>query len=300
MKVYFNGFERKKNNKVYHYTSPIGLYSILSNNTIRFSDIQFLNDKFEYLQIKTPLSNVLKRINKNFYNSNLIENIDLWLKNNYEFQDTNVKYRYYVFCTSLKRDALNMWNYYVKDGKYEGYNVCLDIDEFVEFINDKFLNNVDDVELWYGNVVYEKIIQENLIEKYLINIDKELYEVKKEVSKSGYYTYLQMAQEEIINYMEICRLFFKNKAFEDEKEYRFVLKLPFDVNLDEFLGYGFKVNNGLFCPYYDLYLDKNIIKCITLSPMLEYELGKKGLELFLRHIGFYNIEIFQSKVPIRY
>ena len=32
---------------IYHYTSPVGLEKILSNNTIRFSDSAFVNDSSE-------------------------------------------------------------------------------------------------------------------------------------------------------------------------------------------------------------------------------------------------------------
>lgn len=37
--------------KIYHYTSPNGLQAILKNSSIRFSDLEFLNDTSEYIYI---------------------------------------------------------------------------------------------------------------------------------------------------------------------------------------------------------------------------------------------------------
>lgn len=287
--------------KVYHYTSPAGLFSILNNDSIRFSDIQFLNDKSEYIYIKEPLGNVFNRISNKLLNFRLIETIDLWLQNDFEFNDSYNKYRYYILCTSLKEDDLNMWNYYVKTGKYEGYNLCIDVENFIKYIENEILSKDSRIEFWNGPVIYIKDKQESIIEKHLIEKDKELFELKKEVSTSDYiYTYFQNTQEEIIKCVEMCRLFFKNENFKDEKEYRFVLKIPDDIHLNKILNYGFRINNGFFCPYYELKIKKEIIKSITLSPMLDSDLAKKGLSIYIQNQNCEKIKILQSKIPIRY
>ena len=41
--------------------------------------------------------------------------------------------RIFIFCTSADNDSLNMWNYYVNNGKYQGYNIGVNINKFLKF-----------------------------------------------------------------------------------------------------------------------------------------------------------------------
>ena len=60
------------------------------------------------------------------------------------------------------------------------------------------------------------------------------------------------------------------------------------------------VKNGVFVPYYDLSISSKIINSIKISPMIEEGIAKSGLSMFLKKYSCNNIEISQSKIPIRY
>lgn len=291
----------EKVNNVFHYTSPEGLYSILKNRTLRFTDCQFFNDKSEYIYIKQPLIRAIKSISPKLKNTNLIESIDNWFQEDYEVwmnNDNHCKQRYYAFCTSLDNDSLNMWNYYVKNGKYQGYNIGLSIASIIEYV--KKIGSSDS-EMWHGPVLYSSCEQEKVIFNLIQKTDNRLREIKNEVSYNDYwYGCLQEAQEEIIETIELYRLFFKDSAFKDEKEYRFVLKLPVNMKGTSTITSGYQVKGSILSPYFDLKFDDEILECITVSPMVESDLAKKGIELFLNRNNYKSIDFNWSNIPIRY
>lgn len=293
--------KNEKVNHVFHYTSPEGLYSILKNRTFRFTDCQFFNDKSEYIYIKQPLLKAIKSISPKLNNTNLIESIDNWFKEDYEVRMSNdnlCKQRYYAFCTSLDNDSLNMWNYYVKSGKYQGYNIGLSIVRLIEYAKEM---GFSDCEMWHGPVLYSSSEQEKVLFNLIKKTDNRLREIRNEVSYTDYwYGFFQEAQTEIIEDIEFYRLFFKDSAFKDEKEYRFVIKLPESMKDTSIITSGYQIKEGVLSPYFDLKFDDEILECITVSPMIESDLAKKGIELFLNHNNYKSLNFIRSNIPIRY
>jgi len=111
------------------------------------------------------------------------------------------------------------------------------------------------------------------------------------------------AKGKILNFLEGARLFFKDQAFESEKEFRFIIKLPTEYSKTDHsvLNIGYEVKGGIIVPHCTLNIDKVSIKSVTLSPMLDKELAEQGLIRFLTDCGYENrIEINQSDIPIRY
>ena len=232
-------------------------------------------------------------------NKHLIESIQLWLNEDYEIKTNNLdRYRYYVFCTSTESDSLNMWNYYVKDGAYQGYNIGFSIDKMIKYFAQTALYSA---EIWHGPVLYSDCEKVKVIKDLIQGVDINLSLIKGEVGSQEYwYTYLQESQTEIIDSIELFRLFFKDSAFKDEHEYRFVLKLPVKQNDSRYLSNGYEVKNGIFSPYCDFKIDDEIIDDITLSPMLDVKLASKGLQLYLENNDYQGINIISSTIPIRY
>jgi hypothetical protein len=298
--------------RIYHYTSPRGLYSILDNSTIRFTDCQFLNDKSEYTHIKKPLIKAFEEMKKDLHNDFESSVMDL-LNNNFEQDDIKIagkssklslqfiKKRYYVFCSSTTQDSLGMWNYYVKGGNYQGYNIGLSISKLLDCFST--ITNPE-IDVFYGKVIYKERDQINLLKDLLLKADQDLEDKLRQATSSE--DIILSEQEiigEVLTFIENYRLFFKDEAFSNEKEYRFVLKLPleFTPNESDPISIGFDVKNGVFTPFCVLSIRKeNTIDSIMLSPMLESELAEQGLKRYLKLQGFSSITIGQSKVPIRY
>lgn len=285
---------------VFHYTSPEGLYSILSNCSFRFTDCQFFNDRSEYVYIKEPLKCAINDILGSLKNNNLIESVDKWLNEEYQVLEkkVNVAQRYYVFCASMDDDSLNMWNYYVKSGKYQGYNIGISIEKLIDYAKNI---NLPYAEMWHGAIIYDQDMQNRIIVNMIKKIDNRLWNIKKEVSYTDYwYCHLQEAQTEIMESIELYRLFFKAKAFENEREYRFVFRLPVGMENSEYFIPGFQVKNGVLSPYFDFVFAKNILDSIIISPMIEEQIARRGIELYINRDDYKNIDIRTSSIPIRY
>ena len=139
--IYYNGLNKiefKEHRTFYHYTSPSALTDILSNDfiSLRFSRFDCLNDTTEGKHVieiyrescKELLNN--GEINKSFYE--LVENIEpsekqlFFEKKGNQNVGGNKQFNVYLCCFSLNKDALPMWNYYVKNNKYEGYSIGFD------------------------------------------------------------------------------------------------------------------------------------------------------------------------------
>ncbi len=300
----------------YHYTSPTGVKAILASNSIRFTDCQFLNDKSEYVHIHKPLMQALNAIQENLFDDSIPEMIQNMFNDNYETEllvlvprsDINpklkfrfIKQRYYIFCTSEQRDALNMWNYYVKGGNYQGYNLGLAVNSIIKSFS---ALKKDNIELLYGRVLYNESEQIRYLKDGILSIDNLLKNKLNGVEESQSLDELyDSAKGQILDFLEIARLFFKDQAFESEKEFRFIIKLPTNyVKTDHsVLNVGYDVKGGVIVPHCTLNIEKESLKSVTLSPMLDKELAEQGLNRFLTDCGYENrIDINQSNIPIRY
>lgn len=125
-----------------------------------------------------------------------------------------IKQRQFVFCMCNECDKLNMWNYYVNNGVYQGYNIGFNVQELIrsfdveEDILDSFL-------VYYGNVLYKKAEHY----KFLKNRFEKLEEVHKNDENLNHLTInLKM-------FIDSFCAFFKHPKFEDEKEFRIVIEI---------------------------------------------------------------------------
>jgi len=247
--------------RIYHYTSPQGLNGILSNSTIRFTDCQFLNDKSEYTHIKKPLTKAFEEIKRDLHNDFESSILDL-LKEDFGTddikiieKDSSIKLRvtpkrYFVFCASTVQDSLGLWNYYVKGGNYQGYNIGFSISQLLDCFS---TNENPEVDVFYGKVIYKERDQVNLLKDLLIKADQELEDkLRHAVNEEDYDISDQEMKGEVFNYLENYRLFFKDEAFSNEKEYRFILKLPLEYspNTNDPISIGFNEKNGVFTPFF--------------------------------------------------
>lgn len=234
-------------NNVYHYTSPQGIFDILRNKTLWFTDVQYLNDKSEYIA------------------------------------PSDDKYRY-VLSTSLNSDSIAMWNHYVKNNGYSGYNLGLKHNVLIQYLADAVYNTncatLEDRK--HMGLKYDEITCEYSKVEYELNEDKS-------------------------------DLFKKLKGFSSEEEYRFVLVVPKEYPLanscsdnDEIeLLQKYRVgNSGIITPYlewrFDIHKKRQLFSQITLAPMIEAKLAKKSFERFLDKSLGCSIKITPSRIRMRF
>lgn len=301
---------------VYHYTSPEAFLSIITNEYIRFSDARYMNDKSEGKFFIKALLEFLEK-NKNVYPL-FEEAAYLLLKQNdlnmlKELEITNIDYydppklkyktqRQFLFCTCTSPDLLNMWNYYVNNGNYQGYNIGLKLSKILKTFDTDNQKELNSFSVYYGEVIYSAKEQE-----------KEIKKLAEEIEKKYKNDRIEYAVLKIRAYAESQGLFYKSNKFSGEKEYRILVCMSddnvprlksdaqkyFGKNNKE-LSEGFCTKNGLIVPFLNVKLPFESISRITTSPITEYNIAKEGIKEVLKTKGQSSIPVYKSTIPIRF
>lgn len=301
---------------IFHYTSPEAMISILRNESIRFTDCQFLNDRTEYNHILDPLKEAIAQVESTLYNKEITRLVEQQLGKNYQYEKFTYKRdsegkillettfsRYYVFCASIAPDSLSMWNYYVKSGSYQGYNIGISVNRIIDSLPTQLVDS-----LMYGQVIHDNKQKISLLTEVLESADDALEAAKRELKDDEDYEFeLESVQDEVmfdlVRKLNYYRLFFKDGAFEDEKEFRIAILLPQaeDTSTASDIVRDFTTKHGVITPHFDLKVPKKCFRRINLSPMLESELAVEGLRRLLYSYKYNpKIDIRTSAIPIRY
>ena len=216
--------------------------------------------------------------------------------------------RLFVFCASKEPDSLNMWNYYVKNGLYQGYNIGINISRFIKTFDTDSPKMLDSFIVYYGNVLYDEKKQFAEIESLAKRYEKTNISDKM----SLHFAVLQLRA-----YIELQGLFYKSPKFKDEKEYRVVIsianeRIPHSENeAHKYFGFNnqkmteeYYSRGGLIVPALSVVLPKDAISRVYISPITEYEISKASVEELLENCGYRNgkkpIDINKSEIPIRF
>lgn len=307
---------KSENGVKYHYTSPEAFLSILQNRYVRFSDVRFMNDTAEKINFVKVLLEFLEDNPTRYHALREVSNT-LLRENNFDeiknLKTSGINYttvkgfpyremRIFLFCSSGHTDALNMWNYYVNNGHYEGYNIGINMEKFLDTFDTGNTEELDSFEIRYGNVLYKKADQYKKIERLAERIEDNIDEIQIE------HLALSLRQ-----YIETEGLFFKNKAFEAENEFRIIMSIANDhiphstADAEKYFGdnnkmmyEGFCTKKGLVVPYLNIKLPIDAISRITTAPMTEHDLAKLSVREVLNIGKYQGVQIHSSKIPIRF
>lgn len=281
----FDNFLSVENTQtIYHYTSPEALMNILRNDGIylRYTKFNCLNDKNERENIKTVYSDLIAELkSQNLYQDRFlakIKNLDFIDKNYIETIDEQNKKiisefpkEKFVCCFSKDEDLLGMWRYYVKNKESKGY--CIGLSQKSA--------NLDCKRIIYSDSEKKEILNEFIKAIYKLN----------DVSADINY---------ILNdYLKDISLFFKDKCFSDEKEIRSEINRYKEKSSEKEHPIQFRNSNGTFIPYIEKKFPKEMLKSITLSPLMNMD-DERNLRYMLEYLGYNNFEIRKSKLPIRF
>lgn len=307
----------------YHYTSANALMSILNtkdtgNGSLRFTDVRYMNDKSEHLIFVKRLLEYLQKHRNQFQFSNEVIG-ELLLKKHKEeeyitlsvpeIEPANVSFftcslmRHYLFCMSSKDDSLHMWNYYVRNGSYQGYNIGISPHRLLRKF-DKVGADIFPLTFYCGDVLYKVKTQEKEIERLLEDIEgmgERLDHSEVAVGICGVYLW---------EYIESYGLFYKDESFENENEYRIVIRydealaegksIDTLLNSNDSIKMSYYERNGIIIPCLSVSFYIDAVKQITMSPMLESGIALSSLKDFLSSNGYKNVAVKQSAIPIRY
>lgn len=305
----FGNFDYDDKYKIqYHYTSPEAFLSIIKNEQVRFTDIRFLNDRSEGIYLVKLMCDYFNKnkqrfphVEEAFYNlisKNHIESIRNLSVSKINFDTalpiSNV--RQFVFCMCEECDMLNMWNYYVNNGLYQGYNIGINVLDFLktfDVVNEDF---PDAFTVYYGKVLYKE-------QQQFMELENLFHELEQENNFLTIEVKLKL-------YIDTYCAFFKHSKFENEKEFRMVIEISdkriprtdhhFQGLNNKLMEYNFCTKNGLIVPYLSVKINKDSFSRITVSPIMEAEITQNSIRELLKTNDFKGCKVYQSNIPIRF
>lgn len=303
---------------LYHYTSADSFYKIFKNSNagcfIRFTDVRFLNDKTETQIVVERLREFINdremkyRYCKEVVNNFLLrkcsaeEHETLSMNSLNISNHTDLKFvekRSFVFCMSENGDSLHMWNYYIHNNDYQGYNIGFDLMKFIKaYDKTKESNIYDPIMFFWGPVLYEKESQFKELEKLCDKIEA--------TKKDG----MIFSLSQLYRYIRSYGMFFKDESFSDEKEYRILISLSEHLTNRDRSNYTNQFNQKIKLDFYErrgtivpclmVPIDISAIQRVTIAPTMEKELVLLGVKEYLEVNGIDVPNIMSSKIPIRY
>ena len=278
---------------IYHYTKPEKLLNILSGETIRFSNVLYLNDKEEVAysyKLIVKLANETQNLNSDLFDK-IKNHFDNKYKNIVDGNDDLInKLEYFTTSFSSESDNLTLWNNYAKGLNYTGYNIGFNKKKLIKEMTDKNYLPI------YGSVIYDREKQIKII-KSIFKKWNTMFE-KAAASKKKNNIKLFDILFELIDVLNIVSIFFKNPQFKNEKEYRIVIVNAFgtaDCKPTKVVE-----KNGLFVPYLEYYFEKSSVSSVNIGPTFDETIFYTSTNRMLLNFGYENIEVVRSKIPLRY
>lgn len=306
-----NSFLNKKLNKklqtlniIYHYTTLPSLISIIENQTIFCTNINFLNDKKEFRYGVSLILKVIEKLKKENFEMSILDVVE-----------KNIGLIYiterYVTCFSKNGDLLSQWRAYANNGKGVaiGFNAKLFPMSIKQHISGKHIG-------------YDEPYQLQVIEE-LIRIIITFFKKRKNIIDWEDYGYEWLVGSTIIDYLNNIAALYKHPSFSEEQEYRFEYTIDGKMIKKGKEKILFKASETLITPYiklknrYKQYLEDkekgkfdNIganptfalkqlpIDKIIIGPSLDYDTIKLGI-LELLENNNYDVKVEKSNIPYR-
>lgn len=310
---------------VYHYCSVDTFYSIITNKTLRLSDLNKTNDYAEKIwshkAIKKAIIDIIKELTNELKEYKgiiypVMEECVNEIENNItKGLKTNILTL--IVCFSGKSDKLSQWRGYGDDGK--GVSIGFDLNKLELLKGSKYNENFKDLfNIKVQPVIYDDKKQYDVIKENLYRIIKFKNDVlfkgtehdKKilkffngntdAINKINILNELINKTDEYVRYILPLCCFIKNKEFIEEKEHR-ILYTPVELsdNINNVFENGimkenFKINkvqylskNDQLVAFSDISFDKYISEGIIKEIILgpKCKLNEYDVKNFLRSVS---------------
>jgi len=306
-----NGLFHCDSQFISHYTSPQGLLSIFKENgdiVLWFTQYDSLNDRSERENIIISYNKFIERNKDNFTEEFILflqsititDKTYIAYKTEYSVDENgNTSTHYdskeqecdtYLCCFSTIPDSLQMWNYYSKNNRYEGYSISFSSDYFEEALS--FGNGY---KMTIAQVIYNDSDKLAIWEKFVF----PLYEIYKTATMKE----LSEIKYRIQNFMENLQFLFKDVCFMHENEVRVILRVPKNMRKKDLLNISrrkYRSSNGYVIPYVEVKCHPDSCHFITTAPLLEKDLAIKNLKDMLDNYNHPFVAVFPSDIPIRF
>ncbi len=281
-------------NVIYHYTSFNTLNEILRHNSLRASELIFLNDKNEFKIWFNAFDNVMMAMKQKDDYLSFAQFLDS-IKDEI---DTYREYDYYVTCFSHERDLLSQWEMYGDNCK--GIAIGFDKEQLIKMMfkyNKVIINGEDSVfpGLLQGDVEYsfETVCKDVMwMTKNLVNAYLESGEdVVDFIGQESKYHFKEKCMRILMRLQDA-----KDASFYAEREFRFYWnQKDQQKKVDTFQ------RSSSLVPFVTLTCDEKLpIKEILLGPALD-DPETKIMEIkhVLKLYGYPFVNVEKSKIPYR-
>ena len=289
---------------LYHYTSQNGLLGIINENSIRATDILYLNDSTEYTYafnlMHEKINELIKELPESISTTNgllepeivrikrnMLETIQNNLNILYELKALEA-YDIFVFSLSEKADQLGQWRGYCPDGN--GFCIGFNTTSLLKIMN---VNGFELIEC-----IYEKTDQIETITAILNTTLKELesiFNTEDKVVLNA--TKSSLERDAILELIETAPKF-KDCSFREEKEWRFFIRIGAnDKNIQ------YRAAKSMITPYLSIPTSKEKIRLpierLIVGPTPHKDLSVSSAKSLLINNDLKDCEIVPSKIPYR-
>lgn len=296
---------QKANNIIYHYTNIKSFCEIIKNEEIWVTDSNFLNDSLEIKYIRKIMLQVANCLeeNKGIYSNKSDSNgelLDMFIKvllftseSMYERSITAAKT--FIFSLSENDDSLDLFRCYSNgEGIAIGFkNIMQEVFKYNFIRKNKIL-------IFDGNVIYDEVEQNEILKSNVLEFYNELVNtlISKNIKVINDKVHIEILNEVKSIISILCfnySIFFKDKSFKSEQEYRIAFLMDSEV-YNKFVK--FRVKGDIIIPYIEMKFNRKYIEKIVLSPSNDFEFKKMGIEILLKKYNN-NSLIIQSDSPYR-
>lgn len=279
-----------------HYTNLAGFKGIINSEGFWATQLSFLNDKSE---LEHGLKCAIKALD--YFGDNELYNG--W-KIDFEFAVEELRTyemnNLFVICFCRHKDLLSQWRGY--GGSQQGVSIVFDEDLLLEMLrrnaasgesSSGFLEiHLDKYSVGAKDVTYKEIEETLTIKSQIIEYWKSYGDFKESLdeddnsgNESNYLKWL----------VKSITPFFKHKGFEEEGEFRFLIR-----NYMELGSVSFRDNGMLIIPYMEIInLGQLPIKEVIIGPSEDFESAHRSLKIFLDAKGYSSVKISKSEIPFR-
>lgn len=305
---------------VYHYTSPQGALGILQNRTIWFTDCEFMNDQAELVYCCDLLESVWLDACEKFGFAEDLGRLgvrfcpdpysDIYLSEHADSDGTyhGTTVRRYILSASRDEDCIGIWNGFVKSTSGFGYALGFDED-----VLKRELGKMRSQGQWHKSfdvdvldVVYEPQKQrEEMHNDVNAAVVRALSDVTDDPMDK--LTRAMELRSDLLGIAEKHKPRFKARSFAYEREVRAVIEASDEYvsSLEsELMQLKFRAGpSGVITPYLEWNFSscaQELVREVRLSPYMEIEASKRGMERLLRSEGYVTVRVSNSRVQLRF
>lgn len=271
-----------------HYTPLSGLIGIVKSQTLWATNIKFLNDEHEFQHAIDLIKNIVKnaKITKDHSDYNAYQEFKTHVNSRLNHLSNYDTESVFTLSFSEQTDLLSQWRGYCPANN--GYCIIFDVTKLYEEVKSK----IKDCHL--VKCIYDLKDKETRLKKVLNEYWGKYLKVNNDKARIKLFDELE---EELM----LLASYFKHPSFEEEKEHRIVVILPYAADGDLL----FREGRFSLIPYIELPASRKTIKKICIGPTAHKELTKRALETFLEKCfefpvtTFSDLEITFASTPYR-